>query len=273
MSNKIWTDSYEETSKRQLSVRFPLFLALPLSSLSLTRRQKLAEFDQTLALSSLAALISYLSLLSSPHNFSAFTLKNHDLSQFMKLDASALRALNRMSPLLPPSQTSSRKSGRECWQRDERMNLVMPDPSGNSGSNKTSSVFGLLNRCRTAQGTRGLARWLKQPSINLHLIRMFSYPFTSLPYTWMLSDEILSSYRSETRISTLFSWEWWIPSNSLCSFCFLPSLLSSILTPPLIPSIAFRIPTYAISPTSTASQRGSRNRMRHWKMLLESIRP
>jgi len=53
------------------------------------------------------------------------------------------------------------------------MNLVMPDPSGNSGSNKTSSVFGLLNRCRTAQGTRGLARWLKQPSINLHLIRMF----------------------------------------------------------------------------------------------------
>ena len=61
------------------------------------------------------------------------------------------------------------------------MNLVMPDPSGNSGSNKTSSVFGLLNRCRTAQGTRGLARWLKQPSINLHLIRMFSLiPFFTL---------------------------------------------------------------------------------------------
>ncbi|GAA5944308.1 mismatch repair ATPase MSH2 [Sporobolomyces koalae] len=102
----------------------------------------LPEFDQTLALSSLAALINYLALLSAPHNFGAFSLKNHDLSMFMKLDASALRALN-----------------------------LMPDPSGLSGSNKTSSVFGLLNRCKTAQGTRTLAMWLKQPSINLHLIR------------------------------------------------------------------------------------------------------
>ncbi|GAA5883128.1 hypothetical protein JCM16303_006105 [Sporobolomyces ruberrimus] len=102
----------------------------------------LPEFDQTLALSSLAALISYLSLLSSPHNFGAFSLKHHDLSMFMKLDASALRALN-----------------------------LMPDPSGLSGSNKNSSVFGLLNRCKTAQGTRTLAMWLKQPLINLHLIR------------------------------------------------------------------------------------------------------
>ncbi|GAA6025116.1 hypothetical protein JCM11491_004392 [Sporobolomyces phaffii] len=101
----------------------------------------LPAFDQTLALSSLSALISYLSLLSSPHNFGAFSLKHHDLSMFMKLDASALRALN-----------------------------LMPDPSGLSGSNKSSSVFGLLNRCKTAQGTRTLAMWLKQPLINLHLI-------------------------------------------------------------------------------------------------------
>lgn len=47
----------------------------------------------------------------------------------------------------------------------------MPDPSGLSGSNKNSSVFGLLNRCKTAQGTRTLAMFLKQPLINLHLIR------------------------------------------------------------------------------------------------------
>lgn len=100
MSNKIWIDSYEETSKLQLSVRSLTFLfSSSLHKLiDLFRLMTiLAEFDQTLALSSLAALISYLSLLSSPHNFSAFSLQTHDLSQFMKLDASALRALNRKS--------------------------------------------------------------------------------------------------------------------------------------------------------------------------------
>lgn len=44
--------------------------------------------------SALSALILYLSLLDDPINHNSFTLKNHDLSQYMKLDASALRALN-----------------------------------------------------------------------------------------------------------------------------------------------------------------------------------
>lgn len=35
------------------------------------------------------------------------------------------------------------------------------------------SVFGLLNRCKTAQGTRLLAMWLKQPLVNRHIIRAF----------------------------------------------------------------------------------------------------
>jgi hypothetical protein len=46
----------------------------------------------------------------------------------------------------------------------------MPDPTGLGNSSKTMSVFGLLNRCKTAQGTRLLAMWLKQPLVNRHVI-------------------------------------------------------------------------------------------------------
>lgn len=46
-------------------------------------------------MASTSALISYLSLMAEDPNFGAYTLRHHDLSQFMKLDASALRALNR----------------------------------------------------------------------------------------------------------------------------------------------------------------------------------
>ncbi|GAA5995539.1 hypothetical protein JCM5350_004028 [Sporobolomyces pararoseus] len=139
----------------------------------------LPEFDQTLALSSLSALISYLSLLSSPHNFGAFSLKNHDLSMFMKLDASALRALN-----------------------------LMPDPSGLSGSNKNSSVFGLLNRCKTAQGTRTLSIWLKQPLINRHLIlqrqELVHCLIENQEFRTTLLDSYLKSFPDFHRISKRF---------------------------------------------------------------------
>lgn len=46
-------------------------------------------------MASVAALISYLNLLSDPSNFGVYALKTHDLSMYMRLDASALRALNR----------------------------------------------------------------------------------------------------------------------------------------------------------------------------------
>lgn len=54
----------------------------------------IAEFDKKIAMSATAALISYLSLLNDVSNHGAFVIENHDLDQFMKLDASALRALN-----------------------------------------------------------------------------------------------------------------------------------------------------------------------------------
>lgn len=92
-------------------------------------------------MASTGALISYLGLMGDDSNFGAYNIRHHDLSQYMRLDASALRALN-----------------------------LMPDPTGMGGSAKTMSVFGLLNRCKTSQGTRTLAQWLKQPLVNLHVI-------------------------------------------------------------------------------------------------------
>lgn len=49
----------------------------------------------------------------------------------------------------------------------------MPDATGMGGSNKNMSLYGLLNRCKTAQGMRLLNRWLKQPLVNLHEIGTF----------------------------------------------------------------------------------------------------
>lgn len=41
----------------------------------------------------LAALVIYLALLSDPANHGAYKLKTHDLAQYMRLDASSVRAL------------------------------------------------------------------------------------------------------------------------------------------------------------------------------------
>lgn len=88
----------------------------------------------------MSALLIYLSLSADISLHGQFSLQHHDLSQFMKLDASALKALN-----------------------------LMPNPN-ELGGNKNMSLYGLLNRCKTSQGQRLLGRWLKQPLVNLHEI-------------------------------------------------------------------------------------------------------
>ncbi|KAI0937540.1 hypothetical protein AcV7_003542 [Taiwanofungus camphoratus] len=98
------------------------------------------ELSLPVAPSALSALVSYLSLLSDPSSHGTYTIRTHDLSQFMRLDASALRALN------------------------------LTEAPGNIGSNKNTTLFGLLNKCKTAQGSRLLGSWLKQPLVNLHEI-------------------------------------------------------------------------------------------------------
>ncbi|KAK4094275.1 hypothetical protein Purlil1_1766 [Purpureocillium lilacinum] len=91
----------------------------------------LPQTDLKLAMGSAASLIKYLGVLQDPSNFGQYQLYQHDLAQFMKLDAAALKALN-----------------------------LMPGPRDGS---KTMSIFGVLNHCKTPVGSRLLAQWLKQP--------------------------------------------------------------------------------------------------------------
>lgn len=95
------------------------------------RATMLPQTDLKLAMGSAAALIKYLGVLHDPSNFGQYQLYQHELSQFMKLDAAALKALNLM-------------------------------PSARDGS-KTMSLYGLLNHCKTPVGSRLLSQWLKQP--------------------------------------------------------------------------------------------------------------
>ncbi|KAK2800792.1 MutS-like protein [Onygenales sp. PD_10] len=94
----------------------------------------LPQTDLKLAMGSAAALIKYLGAMSDPSNFGQYQLYQHDLSQYMKLDSAALRALN-----------------------------LMPGPRDGA---KNMSLYGLLNHCKTPVGSRLLAQWLKQPLMN-----------------------------------------------------------------------------------------------------------
>ncbi|KAK5168952.1 MSH2 protein [Saxophila tyrrhenica] len=95
----------------------------------------LPQTDLKLAMNSAAALIKYLGVMSDPTNFGEYQLYQHDLSQYMKLDSSALKALN-----------------------------LMPGPKDGL---KTMNLYGLLNHCKTPVGSRLLAQWLKQPLMTL----------------------------------------------------------------------------------------------------------
>ncbi|KAG0219648.1 MutS-like protein [Mortierella sp. NVP41] len=99
----------------------------------------LPEFELKNAMAASACVMKYLALLTDETNFGQYTLRNHDLSQYMKLDASAVRALN-----------------------------LMPGPQ--DGANKSMSLYGLLNKCKTSQGGRMLGQWLKQPLMDIAAI-------------------------------------------------------------------------------------------------------
>lgn len=117
--------------------------------LSLSLPQKYSA----LSLGSCNALFNYLQILQDQELIGKFELIDHSLNELMKLDASAVKALN----LFPnnPSQA------------------FMPTAtSGYSNSNggKISSLFQLLNNCKTKAGIRLLNEWIKQPLTDLNEI-------------------------------------------------------------------------------------------------------
>lgn len=136
----------------------------------------LPQTDLKLAMGSAAALIKYLSILQDASNFGQYQLYQHDLAQFMKLDAAALKALN-----------------------------LMPGPRDGS---KTMSIYGVLNHCKTPTGSRLLAQWLKQPLMSKdeiekrqQLVEAF-YTDTELRQT--LQEEHLRSVPDLYRLSKKF---------------------------------------------------------------------
>jgi DNA mismatch repair protein MSH2 len=97
-----------------------------------------AELELKTAMGATAALLAGLELLASDENLGSFRLSRYDLSQFVRLDASAVQALN----LVPNSREG----------------------------NQQYNLYGLLNRCKTSMGSRKLAQWIKQPLVSLEAI-------------------------------------------------------------------------------------------------------
>jgi DNA mismatch repair protein MSH2 len=87
-----------------------------------------------LALAALSAAIDHMNLKSGKQK--QFSLKKYTLSQYLRLDVAALKALN-----------------------------VFPQNAEGGGvAGQAGSIFGMLNQCKTSIGARLLKKWLKQPT-------------------------------------------------------------------------------------------------------------
>ncbi|KAI9022519.1 muts domain V-domain-containing protein [Hyaloraphidium curvatum] len=95
----------------------------------------LPQFELRLAIDAVGCLVKYLGLMGEESNFGQFSISTHDLTQYVRLDAAAVRSLN-----------------------------LAPSPGD---STKTVSLFSLLNNCKTSQGTRLLSQYIKQPLVSV----------------------------------------------------------------------------------------------------------
>ncbi|XP_035909344.1 DNA mismatch repair protein spellchecker 1 [Anopheles stephensi] len=102
------------------------------------------EASKAMAISALAVAVNYLELTSENGNHGQFHLSSLDSNRFVHLDAAAVSALN-----LFPKPGTTIKSSTYRWQ----------------------SVLGVLDRCRTPQGHRLMAQWIKQPLRDYELIK------------------------------------------------------------------------------------------------------
>ncbi|CDO94455.1 unnamed protein product [Kluyveromyces dobzhanskii CBS 2104] len=100
------------------------------------------------SLGACSVLLNYLNIMSEETNIGNFEIVDHSLSQFVKLDASAIKALN-VFPANSQGATALLSVG---------------------APQKCSSLFQLLNKCKTNSGVRLLNEWLKQPLTDIEQI-------------------------------------------------------------------------------------------------------
>ncbi|OBA19992.1 DNA mismatch repair protein [Metschnikowia bicuspidata var. bicuspidata NRRL YB-4993] len=103
----------------------------------------ISSTEDSLSLSCCSSLIHYLNLLGD--DTTSFTIGKYLVSEYMKIDSSTMKALN-IFPTLQATEMVGAKS------------------------KSITSIFGLLNKCKTSAGTRLLSQWLKQPLTDLEQI-------------------------------------------------------------------------------------------------------
>lgn len=91
--------------------------------------------QHTQALQALGYLMAKHKLSEDTSNHKRFKIDTHTLAQYMKLDLAAINALS----IFPKSNLAARATG------------------------DASTLYGLLDKCKTQIGSRCLKRWLKQP--------------------------------------------------------------------------------------------------------------
>lgn len=145
-----------------------------------------------LALGACGALLGYLQLLSEQDQMGKYEVVQHSLEEFIKLDASAIKALN----LFPQNQSHS-------FAAPNAPNLSF----GGLGSNrsKISSLFQLLNNCKTNAGVRLLNEWLKQPLTDVDKITkrhiLVEYLIDQLELRQMLQTDYLPAIPDVRRLT------------------------------------------------------------------------
>ncbi|KAK2079314.1 hypothetical protein QBZ16_003005 [Prototheca wickerhamii] len=102
------------------------------------------------ASAAVAGLLGFAELLADAAGHGRYALRPLDLGRFMRLDAAAQRALSVTR---------------------ERAGAGGSSAAAGPASAASFSLFGLLDRCRTAMGKRLLRRWLKQPLLDLEELR------------------------------------------------------------------------------------------------------
>lgn len=144
-----------------------------------------------LALGACGALLGYLQLLSDQDQIGKYEVMQHSLEEFIKLDASAIKALN----LFPQNNSQS-------------LTISGPNASfGSLGSNrsKITSLFQLLNNCKTNAGVRLLNEWLKQPLTDVEKITkrhiLVEYLIDQLELRQMLQSDYLPAIPDVRRIT------------------------------------------------------------------------